>query len=66
MTFFGARDAARACKTLESAGIKISVTAVPEDISSECGIAIYILPNELKEAEELLKQTSIQYKTYVR
>lgn len=66
ITFFGARDAARACKLLELASIKISVTAVPEDISSECGIALYLRPEDLGPAKELLTQNGIENKIYDR
>ncbi len=66
ITFANARSASKASKLCDGHGIVSTVTAVPEDISSECGIALYIRPEEKERFVRLMLQNDIKISIYER
>lgn len=63
-TFNSTKDAVNGVKICESNGVKLSICAIPSDISSECGIAFKVQDSESQNIDQLLnsiKITPIKY-----
>lgn len=63
-TFHSTKDAAKSVKICEKNDLKVSIVAIPEHISSECGIAFNIEDFEQEKVDNLLnsiKITPIKY-----
>lgn len=65
-TFDSTRAAMRAVKLSEASGITIRISAIPEDISSECGIAFYVSQNQTADVNHILNENSIKANIYER
>ena len=60
VTFASAREASRCSRLLEESGIAISVTAVPEDISAECGMALFVKEEDRTACENIIAENRIR------
>lgn len=66
ITFASAREASRATRLMESEKLDIVVTATPEDISAECGIAILVSPEQIEACMKIITDNKIAAEIYER
>ncbi|MFI3267463.1 MAG: DUF3343 domain-containing protein [Rikenellaceae bacterium] len=58
-TFHSTKDAAKSVKVCEDNHLQVSIVAIPDHISSECGIAFNVDASEQEKVDALLKNIKI-------
>lgn len=66
VVFPSARAAAKAEMLCNSNNIVSKVTPLPEDISSECGMALYINKQQINIFKSIMQQNKIEIHIYER